>query len=628
MKKKLLTLILCVAQISFAQTSPPDSLEIKYAAAKNDESRLAILADMVNASFGKDIGKALDYAMQGVQLAEKTNNKKAQPEFYEMAGRMHANLLHLDTAVIFFDKAMAGYKAINNKKGQATTWFKVAWVHKKQQQIDKAMDADMNGLKLMEEINDQGGIANALSRVSDDLSRQGRLKEALDYAKKAINICETNGMKTEAMFAYFNAGNVSIAMNQNTESLAYYDKAIESCQLLNAGDIALSDFTNARGNALKRLGRLPEALSEYKKAQALAQKSNYTNAINTVIANLGEVNLMMGNYAEALKYQLKTVELQELAGDNSNLVENYLHTSTIYEKLGNYPSALAYQKKALLLRDSTATKESDEAMSELLTKYETEKKQATIASQQQQLTQQRRVQWLSVGAVALLAILLIVGYRSYRARTKTNKLLAAKNAENELLLKEIHHRVKNNLEVVSSLLALQSAQIDDPNTKEAMLEGQNRVQSIGIVHQKLYQGEQLGAIEMKDYFINLSESILDSFGADKRVQVECMMEKINVDIDTAVPLGLIVNELLTNTLKYAFPNKQDGKVQIKLEQRKNGILHLEVSDNGIGKTGITHGTGFGGQLVSLLTRQLGGSMREEMINGTSVIFEFRPEKAA
>ena len=207
-------------------------------------------------------------------------------------------------------------------------------------------------------------------------------------------------------------------------------------------------------------------------------------------------------------------------------------------------------------------------------------------------------------------------------------MLAAKNTENELLLKEIHHRVKNNLEVVSSLLALQSAQIDDPNTKEAMLEGQNRVHSIGKVHQKLYQGKNLGAIEMKDYFLNLSESILDSFGAEQRIKIELAMEKLDVDVDTAVPLGLIVNELLTNTLKYAFPQGQKGNVCIKLERHKNGVLHLEVSDNGVGKSGVKQGTGFGGQLISLLTQQLSGTMREENKNGTSVFFDFKLEKVA
>ncbi len=186
------------------------------------------------------------------------------------------------------------------------------------------------------------------------------------------------------------------------------------------------------------------------------------------IANLGEVNMLMGNYNDALGYQLETVRLQERDGNVTNLTENYEHVSTIYEKLGNYQLALAYQKKARLMRDRVASVQSDTAMSRLLTQYQTEKKEATIAAQQNQISQQKKVQWLSTGVAVLLAGFLVFGYRSLRNRSKSNKLLAAKNAENELLLKEIHHRVKNNLEVVSSLLALQSAQIDDPNTKEAM----------------------------------------------------------------------------------------------------------------------------------------------------------------
>lgn len=626
--KQLLLLPLLLFQIAFAQTNIIDSLELRFSTEKNEEKKMVVLSEIVNEAFKTDLNKALAFAKKGGQLSEKNGNTKWQPAFYEMEGRMYANLLKLDTAVLFFNKAMAGYKSINNKKGQATTYFKIAWVHKKKEEIEKAMVADLAALKLMEAINDQEGVAGAMGRVSDDLTRQGRHKEALDYAKRTIEICEKNGFKVELVYAFFNAGNVSMAMGEFSESLVYYDKAIALNRELNLGDMNLCDLSNSRGNALKRLKRYPEALSEYKKAQALAQKINYTNAFSAVLANLGEINLLMKNYPEALKYQLKTIELMEKDGDRSNIIENYLHVSTIYEKMDNYPMALAFQKKARLLKDSTATKESDAAMSELLTKYETEKKQATIATQQQQLSQQSRVQWLSIGIAALLAGFLFVGYRSYMARTKANKLLAIKNSENELLLKEIHHRVKNNLEVVSSLLALQSAQIDDQHTKDAMQEGQNRVQSIGIVHQKLYLGTNLGAIEMKDYFINLGESILDSFGAEKRVTIECAMEQLDVDIDTAVPLGLIVNELLTNTLKYAFPTGQNGKVLIKLEKRKDGILQLEVSDNGVGKSGVTQGTGFGGQLVSLLTKQLSGSMRENTENGTSIYFEFDLKKVS
>lgn len=267
--------------------------------------------------------------------------------------------------------------------------------------------------------------------------------------------------------------------------------------------------------------------------------------------------------------------------------------------------------------------------------------QINILAQEKKLVQKQNLQ--TVFIVVLFIGILLIGwfYWNFKAKQKSNKqlselnhelenkngLLDRKNAENELLLREIHHRVKNNLEVVSSLLALQSAQIEDSHTKDAMIEGQNRVNSIGIVHQKLYQGTNLGAVEMKDYFFNLSESILDSFGADQRIDLQLAMDNLDLDIDTAVPLGLIVNELLTNCIKYAFPKGEKGSIIIKLQKQNINILRLEVADNGVGKSGLTHGTGFGGQLISLLTQQLNGTMSEENQAGTRLIFEFKLKTA-
>lgn len=260
-----------------------------------------------------------------------------------------------------------------------------------------------------------------------------------------------------------------------------------------------------------------------------------------------------------------------------------------------------------------------------------------LLTQEKKLAEKQNQQTIFI--VALLIVVLLFGwsYWNYTMKQKSNQLLAQlnndlenknllldkKNTENEILLKEIHHRVKNNLEMVSSLLALQSEKIDDPNTKEAIKDGQNRVNSIGIVHQKLYQGNNIGYIEMKDYFLSLSESILYSFSAEKRIHLEIPMEKLDLDVDTAIPLGLIINELLTNALKYAFPNTKNGMITINLEKQNNAILHLEFSDNGIGKSEIIQGTGFGGQLISLLTNQLNGTMKEILENGTTIIFDFK-----
>lgn len=624
--KLLLLFILPLLTLAQAQTITNLQLELKKET--NSEKKLELINEMVSIAFEQNMEQALVFAKQGVAFADKVKDKNWQPKFYEMQGRMHANLLQLDSASIFFLKAEKGYSAVNNKEGLAKTYFKMAWVSRKKGNLDTALQKDLEGLKMMESIDNKAGICDAMTRISDDLTQQNRLEEALDYAEKAIAIADKFNLTTEKFYVNFNAANVAMASKKYQQSFSFYDKALSIAKEQNMGLPTYADVSNGRGNALKRLGKNKDALADYQKAMEYAKTANYQNAINTVTANLGEINLILGNYKEALKYQLETVKLQEGSNEKANLVENYHHVSTIYSKLGDYKTALEYKQKAYDLRDRIASIESDAKMSEMLTKYETKKKEETISTQKTTISQQKLIKSLFIGLAVLLLGLLIIGYISYQNRAKKNRLLAIKNAENELLLKEIHHRVKNNLEIVSSLLALQSSQIDDQSTKDAMQESQNRVNSIGIVHQKLYQGTNLGAIEMKDYVLNLSESILDSFGADEKVELELAMEKLDLDIDTAVPLGLIINELITNTVKYAFPNGENGKLTIKLERKANSILQLIVADNGVGKSGVLQGTGFGGQLISLLTHQLNGTMQEQNDNGTIVTFDFKLKKTA
>lgn len=350
---------------------------------------------------------------------------------------------------------------------------------------------------------------------------------------------------------------------------------------------------------------------------------------------LGDIFLKDKNYDRAISYYTKSRNDYLLVDNRIGALDMLDYIGTAYEQKGNLQKALQLKKQYY---DESLTYQKEINQRSL----RENELQVDVLKQDKKLAQKQNQVTIFIIVIVIGMILLALVYRNFRLKQKSNKqletinnelenknnLLDKHNAEIEILMREIHHRVKNNLEVVSSLLALQSAQIDDANTKEAMQEGQNRVNSIGIVHQKLYQGTNLGAVEMKDYFLNLSESILDSFGAEERVDLELAMENLDLDIDTAVPLGLIINELLTNCIKYAFPKGERGKIFIKLEKQPNNMLHLEVTDNGVGKSGITHGTGFGGQLVSLLTNQLNGTMREENQNGTTIIFDFKLKKSA
>jgi tetratricopeptide (TPR) repeat protein len=331
MKLKLL-ILLFFPLIIHSQQATLAELELKLNSETNQTKKLEIISEMVSTVFENDMKQALVLAKKGVKLANQLNDKDWQPKFYEMEGRMHANLLQLDSANLFFDKAMKGYKAINNIRGQASTSFKMAWVLKKKGEYKKAMQKNIYALKLMESIDDKAGICDAMTRISWDLTKQNRLNEALDYAEKAINMAEKNNLTSEFFYVYSNAGDVAIAMGKNQLSLDYFNKAAAIVKEQNLGLTSLVDIGNSQGNALKKLGRYDEAIRFYTNSLRMAKESNYHNGITTVTANLGEINLLKGNYKEALPYQLETVRLQETNNDIANLIENYHHVSTIYRK--------------------------------------------------------------------------------------------------------------------------------------------------------------------------------------------------------------------------------------------------------------------------------------------------------
>ncbi|MEZ4950380.1 MAG: sensor histidine kinase [Saprospiraceae bacterium] len=194
------------------------------------------------------------------------------------------------------------------------------------------------------------------------------------------------------------------------------------------------------------------------------------------------------------------------------------------------------------------------------------------------------------------------------------------------MLKEIHHRVKNNLQTISSLLSLQSESISDKTALDAVQESKNRVASMALIHQKLYQGDNLAAIEMRDYFETIGRAVKDSFGEKARhISFDVDMSRVELDVDTAIPIGLITNELITNSLKYAFPKNQEGQISIQLSRENNGLLKLKIADNGVGiPAGLKEkdGSGFGTLLIQLLTSQLGGTLEKSNEEGTATIIQF------
>lgn len=204
--------------------------------------------------------------------------------------------------------------------------------------------------------------------------------------------------------------------------------------------------------------------------------------------------------------------------------------------------------------------------------------------------------------------------------------LEASLKEKELLLQEIHHRVKNNLQVVASLLNLQQRTIQDPAVAQLFEDSRNRVYTMAAVHEKLYQSKSLDRINLGDYLRDLVNGLIQSYNVNSNyIQFEINTDLINVNIETAIPCGLIVNELVTNIVKHAFPDRRQGKVLVECLATSDGSIQLKVCDNGVGipaHIDLSRASSLGLRIIGQLSRQLKGKMKIEATEGTCFALKF------
>ncbi|SDE02206.1 Two-component sensor histidine kinase, contains HisKA and HATPase domains [Mucilaginibacter pineti] len=295
-------------------------------------------------------------------------------------------------------------------------------------------------------------------------------------------------------------------------------------------------------------------------------------------------------------------------------------------------------------------------------KYQTEKKDqepklkkskvSTLEKQMQEINlklQKVTRQVIIVGAV-LFVILFGLGYHIYRSKQRFRQQLKLQQAvintknrslltlikekdglliEKEWLMKEIHHRVKNNLQIMISLLNTQLAYLDNDAAYNAVKESQQRMQSISLVHQKLYQSENLALVNLQAYVNDLIGYLSDSFDSTSRITFETDVAAIELDVTTSVPIGLILNEAITNAIKYAFPQNAHGTISISLQLLTTGMYELKIHDNGIKDVAVADITGsktLGMNLMKGLSKQLNGKLTVENNEGITITLKFADYK--
>jgi two-component sensor histidine kinase len=370
---------------------------------------------------------------------------------------------------------------------------------------------------------------------------------------------------------------------------------------------------------------------------------------------------LSNQYAKARYYVAKGNALANKINYDLAQVHNLELSYKIDSAQGNFRSAFNHLIQYKQKTDSVSSEGKVRQFQVMNVEYEIEMKEDSIKLkdkdisflrqqtnlQRANLQQAGLIKNLSIAGAILLMILLGLIYNRYRQKQKTNRLLQSQKdvidksnhelqqlneqqtkllVEKDWLVKEIHHRVKNNLQMVVSLLNAQAEFLEHPSALNAIKESRERMQAIAILHQKLYQLENTTRINMRYYINELVDNIKDSFADTKRISFRLDVDDVGLDISQSVPLGLILNETITNAVKYAYPKNEDGWIQISLKHHDTDRLQLKVADNGKGlPEGIAAGqsTTLGLQLIKLFSEQLEGELCFVNNNGLEITLNFK-----
>ncbi|MEM9823779.1 MAG: sensor histidine kinase, partial [Bacteroidota bacterium] len=343
---------------------------------------------------------------------------------------------------------------------------------------------------------------------------------------------------------------------------------------------------------------------------------------------LGEAYLALKNYTRAIQYLGEGYDIIRETGNQGLKLEFYSYLSRAHAGQEDYRKAFLFSEQRNTLNDTLYQISKAEAEEEMETRFETKLKENKIALQEAKIQEAQNRSRLYLIISCLLGLFVIAAIiftyflrRSRKELAEKNKLISKSLEEKEMLLKEIHHRVKNNLQVISSLLNLQSQTVKDASAQSAIIEGRNRVKSMALIHQNLYQEQDMRGVDAAEYVTKLTENLFDSYQVDhENIRFQHRVSPLTLDVDTVIPIGLILNELISNALKYAFPEGRPGILEVRLEESQEG-LKLSVLDDGVGvepEVFNHQSNSMGYRIIRAFVKKLKAIMTVNHENGTRI----------
>ena len=488
-----------------------------------------------------------------------------------------------------------------------------------------------------------GQRAWALVRSTTDYATQARILlglattygvsqdvvSATRYFRQALALAQMRHLPEAEAQAFAGLGITAAIAHNNPLTLRCNERALAIYRRLGAAALYHHVLIN-QAICYRELARYAESERAFR--AIIRYAGQHHDAVGLVYARVNfSATLLRMNQLPAAEQMARLALRAARTSPNRVYLQRGIYgtLAEIMERQGDYRRALRYQREAAAYADTLTNQERAKELVATETRYRTAEKQRQIAGlRAANERQQRRFWWLLTGTLGLAGLMAVAAgqYRIIRQKNQqlllTTRLIAERNqriteqaGKLTLLMRELHHRVKNNLAIVASLLRLQANRLPDAQAARAVRESQQRVEAMALIHQNLYLNDDATVIDMPRYVHQLVDSLVRAYGysgSTLHLAVEVEVEPLKLDVDLAMPLGLIINELVTNAFKHALPQAAAPALRITLRNlAPPDALELEVEDNGPGLATGQRGAqslGFGNRLVEALTLQLKGQL--------------------
>lgn len=580
--------------------------------------------------------EAISFYVKSLEFKKKVGNKLKIAEVYRALGMAYKRNGDFINALSSYNNSLKILKDEGARKDEGQLLNTIGYLYMNFGMHSKALECFHKSLKIRDEIDDKLGASYCFNNIASIHKKQGRSDIALEYYHKSLKIREELKNDKAISVSLNNIGVVYKNEKQFDKALEYYQKSLTIKEKIK-DEKGISHVLNNIGRIYKEKGELRKALDKYEESLKMTTALHDERWMVITLSNMGELYLEEGNLEEAKMCALKGLKLGHKVG-HPELIRDASETlKKVYSSQHDWKKAFDMQDLYVTMRDSIRNKKTETDATEQRVTYEVEKREQEIkllSVQNDVLLREKEVQQLKINKNRIVNIMFLVGgivafilaiffYVVLKKSRTVNSLLQKQDDEKKVMLKEIHHRVKNNLQVVNSLLRLQSKEIQDKEIVAKFKETQKRIITIAALHEKMYRSENLKHVNLKDHIESIVEDLVSTYAIDKEIDVNMHIDDIRIGLRTLVPLGLIINEIIINSLKYAFLTTDEGRINLQIEQFENGTFEMFIGDNGVGLQSHQRTSGLGSKLINIFTKQLNGELEILEVPGTTykIVFE-------